>query len=117
MFGDAFQALPRQVETIEAGVLGLQLSQDAKGLFVMVKTAAGREKVLQDRFPSMTEGRVAKVMSQRESLRQIFVQAQLARDGTGDLRHFQGMGQAGSEVVTFMVDENLGLVLKLAKGA
>ncbi len=64
----------------------------------------------------MAEGRVAQVVRQRDGFDQVLVQAQVAGDGARNLRHFQAMGEPGAEQVTFMVDEDLGLVLEPPEG-
>ena len=60
--------------------------------------------------------RVAEIVRERQGLRQILVQAQHARYGTRDLRDLETVRQARAEVIAFMGDENLGLVLQAAEG-
>ena len=60
----------------------------AQALQIVFKTAvpghAGIERVL----PGMAKRRVAQVMGQGDGFHQVFVQAQGARHGTAQLRHF-----------------------------
>jgi hypothetical protein len=59
----------------------------------------------------MTEGRVTEVVGKRKRLGQVFVQTERASKRAGDLGHLQGMGKAGSVVVTLMIDKYLSFVL------
>jgi len=47
-------------------------------------------------LPGMAERRMAKVVGQRQRLRQILVEPQGAGDGAGDLRHLDRVGQPGA---------------------
>jgi hypothetical protein len=49
-------------------------------------------------------------------LRQILVEAELASQRTGDLRHFQRMGKPCAVMVAFVEHKDLGLVLEAAEG-
>src|SRR5690625_1291895 len=60
---------------------------------------------------------MAEIMGQRHCLCQILVQVERTRNGACNLRHFEGMGEAGTIVVAFVVHKDLGLVLQLAEGA
>src|SRR6185437_6090259 len=60
----------------------------------------------------MAERRVADVVRQRQRLGEVLVEAQAARDGARDLRHFEAMRQPGAVVVALVIDEDLGLVLQ-----
>src|SRR5690348_15827611 len=65
----------------------------------------------------MTERRMPEVVGKPQGLAEIFVEAQRPRQRTGDLRHFQGVREAGAEVIAFMKDEHLGLVSQTAERA
>src|SRR4051794_27324985 len=64
----------------------------------------------------MTERRVAKIVGERQRLRQILVEPKRARKRACDLRDLKRMGQPRPEMVTLMEDENLRFVTKPAKG-
>ena len=66
-------------------------------------------------LPGMPERRMPEVVSQRQSLGQILVEAKLARQRAGDLRHLQRMSQARSVMIALMEDEDLGFVLETTK--
>jgi hypothetical protein len=65
----------------------------------------------------MTEGRMTDIVYQREGLDQINIQPELSRDGSGDLRDFNGMGQAIAKMVGVAASEDLGLGLKATKSS
>ena len=64
----------------------------------------------------VAERRVAEVVGEREGFRQVFIEAERAGDGAGDLRHLDRMGEAGAVEIALVVDEDLGLVLEPAEG-
>ena len=53
---------------------------------------------------------MAEVVSERQGLREIFVETERAAYGSCDLRHFQAVGQPGSVVIALVIDKNLRLV-------
>ncbi len=59
---------------------------------------------------------MSQVVRQADRLDQVLVAAQGAGDGAADLGDLQGVGQAGAEVVAFVVDEDLGLVFQAPEG-
>ena len=54
-------------------------------------------------------------MSQRDSFGEIVIQLQCAGHGARNLRNLDRMGHAGPEVITFVINEHLGLVLEFSK--
>jgi hypothetical protein len=55
----------------------------------------------------MSERRMAEVMSERQRLGEVFIQAQGARKRPGDLHNFERMRESRTVVVTFVIDEHL----------
>ena len=51
-----------------------------------------------------------------DGLGEILVDTQRARDGTGNLGHFERVGEPAAKVIALVVHEDLGLVLKAPKG-
>ncbi len=82
----------------------------------MVEAAVGGECRVQRLLAGVAERAVAEVVGERHGLREILVEGERARRGAGDLGDLEGVGQAGAEVVAFVVDEHLGLVLEAAEG-
>ncbi len=71
--------------------------------------------IVQHVLTGMTEGRVTEVVGQRHRLDKILVQTQAAGDGAAELGHFQRVGQPRTEQVTFVIEEDLGLVDEAAE--
>ena len=116
VFDQPLQSLPRQIEPVVVGVALLQTGDDAQRLRIMVEAAEGLHDLLQRILARMAEGRVAQIMRQRQSLRQILVEVQRAGDGAGDLADFDRVGEAGAVVVALMGHEDLRLVRQPAEG-
>ena len=116
MLGEALQRLPRQVQPVEAGVAGFPRGAGLEGLRIVVEAAIGLHRGIQRILPGMAEGGMAEVVGDGQRLRQIFLQRQFPGDGARDLRDFQAVGQARPEMVAFVVDEDLGLVLQAPEG-
>src|SRR3954469_15143241 len=114
---EPFQRFPGEIEPIEPRVTALERSHHPQGLRVVVEAAEGGEAAIERPLACMTEGRVSEVMSKRQRLRQILVEAKGARQRTGDLRDLERVGQPRAEMIALMEDENLGLVTEPAKGA
>ena len=113
---DAFESLPAQVEAGEARVLPLDLGDHAEGLDVVVEAAERGHLPLQLVLAGVAERRMAEIVAQRDGLGEVGVELEGGGDRAGDLRHFQGMGQAGAVVIALVGDEHLGLFLETAKG-
>ena len=64
----------------------------------------------------MAEGRMSDVMNQRQRLDQIAVQPELGRNGTRNLRHFDGVRQAIAKMIGLATGENLGLGFQAPEG-
>jgi hypothetical protein len=60
---------------------------------------------------------VADVVDQREGFGKINVEAERSGDGAGDLRDFQGVSEAVTEVVGIAAGEDLRLGFEAAEGA
>src|SRR5690606_17319417 len=119
MLENAFTCFKTQVQAIECGIPLFQLVDDPQALQIMFETTgprrqfthAGIELVL----PGMSERRVSQVVSQRNSFCQIFVQAEVARERAGYLRHFDAMRKPCAKQISLVVDEDLRFVFKQAK--
>ena len=60
-------------------------------------------------LPRMSEGGVAEVVAKRDRFGKVVVQPQGTRERAGDLRHLDGVGEPGAEMVALVMDEHLGL--------
>jgi hypothetical protein len=63
-------------------------------------------------FAAVPERGVPKIVRQRDSLGQIFVKVEAARNAPGCTDHLEGVGQSGSEVVIGRRKKDLRLVLE-----
>src|SRR5271167_725092 len=99
-----------------SGGTQLEVLHDAQGMQVVVKkiTVFAHGSV-ESFFASMAEGRMSDIVDQRERFDQIDIQAELRRDGSGDLRDFDGVGQPIAKMVRVTAREDLGFCLKTAE--
>ena len=82
----------------------------------MVEPAEFRKTAVERPLASVAERRMAEVMAERGSLREVFVERQRARQRTRNLRDLERMGKPGPEVIALVVDEHLGLVRQPPEG-
>ena len=82
----------------------------------MVEAAERRHARIQGLLAGMAERGMAKVMGERDRLGEVVVERQSLGQRAGDLRDFDGVGQAGAEVVAFVEHEDLRLVSEAAEG-
>jgi hypothetical protein len=68
-----------------------------------------RHRMGQRSLPGVAERRVAEIVSEAQSLGQIFIEAKRACDYPSDLRDFEAVRQPGAVVVAVRGDENLRL--------
>ena len=105
-----------QIKAVEVGVAALEFGDDAQSLAVVVEAAvlghAGVERVL----AGMPERRMAEIVAERDRFGQVVVEPEGAGERARDLRHLDGVGEAGAEVVALVIDEHLGLVGEAAEG-
>jgi hypothetical protein len=71
---------------------------------------------MQRAFASMAKGRVAQIVTERDSFGKIFIETKGTGDGAGNLADLQCVGQAIAEVPALMRKEHLGLVLQATEG-
>ena len=115
---DAFAHFESEIQPAKAGVADFKIFDDAQRVQIVVEEESmlphgGIERF----FAGMAEGRMPDVVNQGKSLDQVHVEAKRARDGAGDLRHFEGVGQAIAEVVGEAAGEDLRLGFEAAKRA
>ena len=87
---------------------------NAKALLEM--TEAAGEELVEDGFAGVSEGCVAKVVSESDSFGEVFVEEEGAGDGAGDLSDFEGVGHAGAVVIAFGGEKDLRLAFEAAEG-
>ena len=100
------------------GVALLEVLDDAQRVEVVVEAeAVALEALVQGALAGVAEGRMADVVDQCQRLGEVFVEAERAGAGAGDLRDLDGVGQAAAEVVGGAAGEDLGLAREAAEGA
>jgi hypothetical protein len=63
----------------------------------------------------MTERRMTEVMRESKGFGQVFIEAELPREGPRDLRNFQTVGQARAVMVALVENKDLCLMLEAPK--
>ena len=81
----------------------------------MVETSVVDHQSRQCDFSRMTKRRVSQVVRQADRFHKVFIRPQGAGDGAANLSDFQGMCQASTIVVAFVIDEHLGLIFQTAE--
>ena len=115
---DAFADAEGEIEATMRCVALLEVLDDAEGVEVVVEEAAvTAEALVEGALAGVAKGRVADVVDEGEGLGEVLVEAEGGRDGAGDLSYFDGMGEAGAEVVGGAAREDLGLAGETAEGA
>jgi hypothetical protein len=82
---------------------------------IVVEAAGIDHPLLKRILAAMAERRMTKVMGQAQRFGQVLVEAECTGHGPPDLRDFDRMGQAHSEMVAVGRNEHLGLVAQAAK--
>ena len=108
---DALPHLPCEVQSV---ALFLQLFDDAQALMVVPETSGVQR--CDFALADVTERSMSKVVPQRNSLGEVFVEVEGARDGSGYLGYFEGVGESGYKVVALGRDEHLSLVFQASEG-
>jgi len=76
----------------------------------VIEAATRGKTAIERSLTGVTEGRMAEVVRERERLGQILIEAERAGERASDLGDLEGMGQASTEVIALVKDEDLGLV-------
>src|SRR5262245_10178941 len=110
MLREPFERLPGEIEPVEREILPLERHDDAQALCVVIEPAETLHEPIERPLARMSERWMPEVVRQRQGLRQIFVEAKLARHRTRDLRHLEAVRQPRPEVVALVIDEYLRLM-------
>ena len=118
MLDDAFTHFKGQIQAGEIQVALLEMFHDAQGVQIVIEAATvSAHQFIEFVFAGMAKWRMANVMDKRESFRQGGVQSQSIRYGAGDLRDFDGMGQAIAKMIGEPHGKNLGFGFQAAESA
>ncbi len=113
---NALEAFPGQVEPVMGGVAVFEPGDDADGLHVVVEPAETGHFLVQHALAGVPERGMSEVVRQGDGLGQILVEAQRPGDRARHLADFQCMGQPRAEVLPFVMEEHLGLILQAPEG-
>src|SRR5438552_9130196 len=115
---DALADAERQIEPAMRGVTLLEVLYDTQRVKIVVEaTTMTAEAAVQRALPGVSKGRMADVVNQGESLRQIFVQAERGSNSPCDLRDLNGVGQAAAKMIGGSAGEYLRLPRETPEGA
>jgi hypothetical protein len=112
----ALARLEHEVEAIEGAVALFEPIDDAQALKVVLEPAMRLHAFVQRILAGVAEWGMPEIVRERDGLREVVVEAQGPRDRPRDLRHLDAVRQPCAEQVPLVIDEDLGLVLKPAKG-
>ncbi len=115
MFDHPFEDFPAQVKPWEIGVAVFELCHNAQRMLVVIETTMLLHQAGQGGLTGMTKRGMTNIMGQADCFHQIFVRAKGAGNRSPDLSDFDGVGKASAVIIAFVVDEDLGLILKPAK--
>ena len=113
---DALAGLEHQVQPIEGGIAVFEQVHRAQRLKVVFEATVILHAGVQRILPGVAERGVPEVVRERDRLRQILVEAELAGDTARDLGDFDAMGEAGAKQIALVIHEHLRLVFQAAKG-
>ena len=82
----------------------------------MFKAGVAGHEPVEDHFAGVAEGGMAQVVGQGDGFSEVFVEAEDAGQGAGNLGDLDGVGQTGAVVVAFGVEKDLGLPFESTKG-
>ena len=116
MFDDAFADFKCEIQALEGKVAVLEMFNDAKGVEIVIESAAVfLHELVELALAGVTERRMADVMDEREGFREIDIQRERVRNGAGDLRNFEGVCESIAKVIGEARGENLGFGFEAAK--
>jgi hypothetical protein len=107
-----FQHFKGEVKPVKARIAAFKLGDHPQALGVVIEAAICGERPIEGALTGMAERRMAQIVGERQRLGQILVESERPRDRSGYLRNLKAMRQASAEMITLVLDEDLGLVLE-----
>ena len=98
---------------IESGAVFFQLFDNPQALGDMAKSSGNQSG--ENLFSGVPKRRVPEIVAESDRFDEVLVERQSPGDGTGDLRNFQRMGQAGPVVIPFRRQKDLGFIFEAPK--
>src|ERR1700754_3558117 len=112
MLEDSLARLEGEVQAIERAIPFLEQVDDTQRLQVVLEAAVVLHARVERVLSRVPERRVPQVVRERDRLDEIFVEPQVARDRSRDLRDLERVRQPRAEEIAFVIDEDLRLVLE-----
>ena len=107
----ALARLEGQIQAVERGITLLEKVDNAEALQIVLEAAMTPHASMKRVLPGMAEWRMAEIMGERDRLGEVLIEAQSARDRARNLRDLETVRETGTEMIAFMIDEDLRLVL------
>jgi len=118
VFDDALARAERKIQAAMACITLLESLDDPQRMEIVVEAKAMAAQTLVERpLASMPERRMTDIVDQRQSFRQINVQAKRGRNLARNLCDFDGVGEPTAEVVGRAAGEDLRLARESAERA
>jgi hypothetical protein len=115
VFFHAIDHLARQIEPRKIRIAVFEELHDPQALAVVLEISVAGHHLRQGEFAGVAERAVSQIVGQAHRFDQVFVQTEDPADGPRDLGDLQRMGKPGTVMVPFVVDEDLGFILKPAE--
>jgi hypothetical protein len=93
-----FEDFPSEIEAREVGIAVFEVGDDAQAMAVVLESAVAGHAFVEGAFTGMAEWWMAEVVQQGDRFGQVFVEAELPRQRTADLRDFECMREPGAIV-------------------
>src|SRR5438876_1711560 len=117
VFSQTFPYFKREVQTRKIWIRIFEQLDHAQTLAVVIEPTVSAHTFGQHLFSGVAKRRMAQVVGERNCFREVFVQSQRTRDCAADGGHLDGMSQAGAQMITGPIQEDLRFVLEPAKGS
>src|SRR5712692_672158 len=118
MLDDAFTHLKREIETGKIEIALLEMLDDSQSVEIVIERATvGTHQFVQLALPGMPKRRMADVMDEGESFREIGVESKRGGHGARDLPDLESVRQAIAKMVGEASGEDLGLRFQAAESA
>ncbi len=113
------QAVPSLHGEVEPSVIGASPFKDldhALALLVVGKAPGALHLPIENLFSGVTVGRVPEIVGKGDGLAEGFVEVEGGSERPGNLVDLEGVSHPGSQVVPYVIDEDLSLVHQPAEG-
>src|SRR5260363_211754 len=112
MFQNTFARFKAKIESVKTAVPLFEFIDHHQTLQIVFKAAVFAHACVERVLPGMAERRMTEIVRERNRFDERFIPAQIARDRTRNLRHYQAMREPGPEQISFIIDKNLRFVFQ-----